>query len=176
MRVHHLFTKCSKCFFGETSVNYLDHIVTTVGVTMNPAKVEVLEAWPCPHSPHALHGFLGLIGYYWKFFAGYGGMAEPLMALVKREAFAWTVEVDAAFLALKKAFTSAPIIQLPNFTKHLVIDYDASGARFGVVLHQGDSVVAFFIQVVAPHHAKLPVYERELIGLVKAVRHWRPYL
>jgi len=29
---------------------------------------------------------------------------------------------------------------------------------------------------VAPHHAKLPAYERELIGLVKVVRHWRPYL
>ena len=29
---------------------------------------------------------------------------------------------------------------------------------------------------MAPHHAKLPAYERELIGLVKAVRHWRPYL
>jgi hypothetical protein len=29
---------------------------------------------------------------------------------------------------------------------------------------------------VAPHHQKLPAYERELIGLVKAVRNWRPYL
>lgn len=29
---------------------------------------------------------------------------------------------------------------------------------------------------IAPHHAKLPTYERELIGLVKAVKNWRPYL
>jgi len=29
---------------------------------------------------------------------------------------------------------------------------------------------------VAPQHAKLAAYERELIGLVKAVRFWRPYL
>jgi hypothetical protein len=29
---------------------------------------------------------------------------------------------------------------------------------------------------VAAHHAKLPAYEWELIGLVKAVRHWRPYV
>ena len=36
--------------------------------------------------------------------------------------------------------------------------------------------MAFFSRAVAAHHAKLPAYERELIGLVKAVRHWRPYL
>jgi hypothetical protein len=29
---------------------------------------------------------------------------------------------------------------------------------------------------VALYHQKLPAYERELIGLVKAVLHWRPYI
>lgn len=50
------------------------------------------------------------------------------------------------------------------------------GFGFRTVLHQGDGFIAFFSRAVAPHHAKLPAYERELIGLVKAVRHWRPYL
>jgi hypothetical protein len=36
--------------------------------------------------------------------------------------------------------------------------------------------VAYFSRAVAAHRAKLPAYERELIGLVKAIRHWRPYL
>lgn len=30
--------------------------------------------------------------------------------------------------------------------------------------------------MIAPRHAKLAAYERELIGLVMAVKHWRPYL
>jgi len=34
----------------------------------------------------------------------------------------------------------------------------------------------FFSRPIAPRHAKLAVYERELIGLVQAVKHWRPYL
>lgn len=29
---------------------------------------------------------------------------------------------------------------------------------------------------MAPQHAKLVVYERELIGLVQVVHHWRLYL
>lgn len=131
-------------FFGETSMNYLGHIAIALGVVMDLAKVEAVEAWPCPQSPRTLRGFLSLIGYYRKFIAGYGGMAEPLMALLKCEVFAWTLEADTAFLALKKALTSAPILQLQDFTKHFVVDCDASGARFGVVLHQGDGVVAFF--------------------------------
>lgn len=34
----------------------------------------------------------------------------------------------------------------------------------------------FFSRPVAPRHRALAAYERELIGLVHAVRHWRPYL
>jgi len=79
-------------------------------------------------------------------------------------------------LALKKALTSAPLLQLPDFNKRFIVDCDASSAGFGAVLHQGDGAVAFFSRAVAPHHAKLLAYERELIGLIKAVRHWRPYL
>jgi hypothetical protein len=46
----------------------------------------------------------------------------------------------------------------------------------GAVLHQGTGSVAFFSRSIAARHAKLAAYERELIGLVQAVRHWRPYL
>jgi hypothetical protein len=34
----------------------------------------------------------------------------------------------------------------------------------------------FYRRSVAPQHSKLAAYEHELIGLIKAVRHWRPYL
>jgi hypothetical protein len=72
--------------------------------------------------------------------------------------------------------TTAPLLQLPDFEKKFIVECDASGLGFGAVLHQGDGPVAFFSRAVAAHHAKLLAYERELIGLVKAVRHWRPYL
>lgn len=45
-----------------------------------------------------------------------------------------------------------------------------------MVLHQGTGAIAFFSRPFSPRHMKLAAYERELIGLVQAVRHWRPYL
>jgi hypothetical protein len=65
---------------------------------------------------------------------------------------------------------------LSNFTWPFIIDCDASGSDTGAVLHQGACPIAFFSQAIVPHHSKLAAYECELIGLVKAIRHWRPYL
>jgi hypothetical protein len=99
-----------------------------------------------------------------------------LTQLLKRESFRWSSAATAAFDALKNALTSAPVLQLPDFDKPFIIDCNASGSGFGAVLHQGAGPLAFFSRAIAPHHAKLAAYEQELIGLVKAVRHWRPYL
>jgi hypothetical protein len=44
------------------------------------------------------------------------------------------------------------------------------------VLIQDKHPLTFFSRPVAPRHQSLAAYERELIGLVLAIRHWRPYL
>jgi hypothetical protein len=100
----------------------------------------------------------------------------PFMALLKRDAFNWTPDVDRVFRNLKQMLMSARLLQLSDFNNHFIVECDASCSGFGVVLRQGDGPIAFFNRVVAAHHANILVYERELIGLVKVVRHWRPYL
>ena len=90
LRDNNLVLKKSKCSFGKSAVTYLGHIVSAQGVAMDPSKVDAVESWPIPRTIRALRSFLGLTGYYRKFIAGYGSVAAPLTALLKRDAFHWT--------------------------------------------------------------------------------------
>ncbi|KAK1627668.1 hypothetical protein QYE76_001983 [Lolium multiflorum] len=127
-------------------------------------------------SPRALRGFLGLAGYYRRYIQDFGLIAAPVTRLLRRDAFSWDEEAATAFAALQRALTMGPVLQMPDFDEPFVVDCDASGIGFGAVLHQGEGPLAFFSRPFAARHHKLAAYERELIGLVQAVRHWRAYL
>jgi hypothetical protein len=81
-----------------------------------------------------------------------------------------------AFGVLKAAVASAPVLAMPDFAKMFVVECNASSHEFGAVLVQDGHPIAFFRRPVTPRHHALAAYERELIGLVHAIRHWRPYL
>jgi hypothetical protein len=122
------------------------------------------------------------MGYYRRFIQNYGLVAHPLTQLLKKEAFAWNMDAEQAFITLKQALVEGPALQLPNFDDAFIVNCDTSGTGFGAVLHQDNGriayynrPIAFYCRPIAAQHAKLVAYERELIGLVKAVHHWHPY-
>jgi hypothetical protein len=136
LRAHSLHLKSSKCSFGTTAVAYLGHVISEGGVAMDAEKVAAVAAWPQPRSARGLRGFLGLAGYYRKFIREFGLIAAPLTRLLRRDAFTWDDDAEAAFEALKGALTSGPVLQMPDFSKPFVVDCDASGVGFVTVLHQ----------------------------------------
>lgn len=91
-------------------------------------------------------------------------IAAPQTALLK-EGFCWIEAASTAITALKTVVTTAPVFALPNFAEPFIIECDASTYGFSAVLLQGQHLVAFFSQLVAPCHQSLAAYERELIGL-----------
>ena len=143
---------------------------------MDQSKVAAVRSWPQPRSARGLRGFLGLAGYYRRFIQDYGIIAAPLTQLLRKDGFQWSSEAKAAFMALKAALSAAPVLHLPDFGASFIVDSDASGPSFGAVLHQDGAPLAFFSRPFAARHLKVAAYERELIGLIQAVRHWRPYL
>lgn len=136
-RSHRLHLKRSKCSFGASSVAYLGHIISTSGVAMDADKVAAVASWPTPRSAQGLRGCLGHARYYQKFIHDFGVIAAPLTRLLRRDAFAWDNEIEAAFQALKCALTTGPVFQMPDFDNPFMVECDASGVRFDTVLHQG---------------------------------------
>jgi len=105
--------KLSKCFFAQTQVEYLGHVVSASGVEPVASKVAAVHQWPTPRSTRAVRSFLGLAGFYRKFIRGYAIIAALLVAATTVEPFKWTPQAQSAFEQLKHALVSAPVLALP---------------------------------------------------------------
>jgi hypothetical protein len=68
-----------------------------------------------------MRGFLVLTGYYRKFSNNYGKITTPLIALLKKNSFAWTPATAQAFQTLNMAICTTRVLTLPDFTKTFVL-------------------------------------------------------
>ena len=139
-----LYVKKSKCQFGVKEVNYLGHIVSTDGVSVDQGKITTVLEWPVLKNLKALRGLLGLTGYYRRFIRGYSSLAAPLTALTKKNAFQLSPTAQEAFNNLKKVMTTPPVLSLPNFNLPFEIECDASSSRVGAMLMQNNHPHCFY--------------------------------
>jgi len=86
LRGANLKLKPSKCFFLQTSVKFLGHLVSSRGLETDREKTRLIEEWPVPTSLKQLRGFLGLAGYYRRFVKNFSKKAAPLNDLLKKTA------------------------------------------------------------------------------------------
>ncbi|TYK30692.1 RNA-directed DNA polymerase (Reverse transcriptase) [Cucumis melo var. makuwa] len=157
----------------KLKIEYLGHILSRDGVAIDPDKIKAIVDWPCPMNVREVRG---LTGYYRRFVQHYGSIAAPLTHLLKKGGFKWNDEAKEAFEKLKKAMMSLPVLALPSFDHPFEIETDASGYGVGAVLIQSKRSIAFYSHTLAMRVRARPVYERELMAVVLAVQHWRPYL
>lgn len=145
-------------------------------VAVDQAKVRCIHEWPKPTTFKGLRGFLGLAGYYCRFVKNFGAIARPLIYLLNKNGFKWTLAAEQVFARLKLALTSIPLIALPNFSKPFVLESDAYDGGIGVVLSQESHPIAYLSCILAPKHMAIHVYDKELMVIVYAMQQWRHYL
>lgn len=176
MQTHGLVANKKKCYFGQETVEYLGHLISKEGVAVDPSKVVSVTRWPIPKNVKGVRGFLGLTDYYRKFIKDYGKIAKPLTELTKKDAFMWNEKTQDAFDQLKRRLTTSPVLALPDFNKEFVIECDASGGGIGAILMQDRKLVAYYSKALGVRNLTKSAYEKELMAVVLAIQHWRPYL
>jgi transposase InsO family protein len=173
--------KPAKCELFQDQVNYLGHVVSSQGIATDPKKVETVKEWPIPRSIKELQAFLGLTGYYRQYISDYATIAKPLTILTgKNMKWTWDEEANVAFRSLKRSLINSPILAYPNPKIQYVLDTDASAVGVGAVLSQiqegKERAVAYYSKTLSPAERNYCVTRRELLAVVKAMKHFRPYL
>ncbi|KAD2805006.1 hypothetical protein E3N88_38383 [Mikania micrantha] len=158
----------SKCSFAGTTIEYLGHVISGKGVQTDPPKICAIQQWAVPTNLKQLRGFLGLAGYYRRFIKAFGVMARPLTDLLKKDSFKCNEEAQVAFEILKQAFTTAPVLALPGFSKEFVVETDASSKGLGAVLMQEGHPIAFISKALSTRQQSSSVYEKELLAILMA--------
>jgi hypothetical protein len=78
LREHKLYTKFSKCEFWLDRVQFLGHVLTLEGVSLDPSKVQDVLSWKSPASVYQIRQFLGLADYYRCFIPDCSKIAHPM--------------------------------------------------------------------------------------------------
>ncbi|KAH0695863.1 hypothetical protein KY289_013345 [Solanum tuberosum] len=172
-----LYAKFSKCEFWLRSVAFLDHIVSSEGIEVNPKKTEVVKKCPRPLSPTDIRRFLGLASYYRRFVEGFSSISPPLTTLTQKKVkFEWSESCERNFQLLKDKLTSAPVLTLPEGTEGFVVYCDASRVGLGCVLMQHGKVISYASRQLKIHEKNYPTHNLELAAVVFALKIWRHYL
>jgi hypothetical protein len=173
IRKHNLSLSASKCEFFMSEMVFAGASVGPKGVQPDLSKLTAIVNWKTPEDALALAGFLGLTGWFRDLVLGYAKKEQPLRDLLRKvdmpEKYTktvyrrimtnhklknhWNEEHTRAFLALKTAMTSEPVLKGPKWDgTPFIITTDGCKDAFGAVLTQRFETVLPSGKVVKRRH------------------------
>ena len=175
-----LFIKPEKCAFEQEETDYLSVIVGKGRLQMDLKKLQGVANYPVPQNITDVRAFLGFTRYYRYFMQNYSAIVCPLLDLTKKvNVFKWEACHQEAFDKIKTIMCKAPVL----------LQTDASAYSIGAVLSQEGGItpslathkkpvlhpIIYFSATFTPTERNYDIYERELLAVMKALAHWRPY-
>ena len=177
-----LVLRHDKCIFGAKEVNFLGHRISPKGVRPLPSKVSAVQEFPVPTTVKALQEFIGMINYYHRFVPALAAIMTPLYTVLhgKPKSLQWGPPQETAFQAAKDALAVATYLQFPVPSSPLILTTDASDIAMGAVLQQDiqgrHQPIAFFSRKLSPTEVRYSTFDRELLAVYSAVRHFKHFL
>ncbi|GFU89677.1 hypothetical protein TNCV_2265671 [Trichonephila clavipes] len=174
----------SKCVFGVTELIFIGHLITPDGIKPLPDKVQAVLDYKQPETVGSLRKFLGLLNFYRRFLPKAAEQQYLLSEFLncskgKKESkpLNWSSEAITAFQRCKQALAGAALLAHPSPSAPLALHVDASDYAIGGALHQVvDSELqplAFFSRKLTSSEKSYSAYDRELLAIYSAIRHFR---
>ena len=171
-----------KCFFFQTKIKYLGHVIENGKISMDPERIEKIVNFPVPHNVKALRRFTGMAQFCSRFVENFNSRLAPLYALTKKNApFVWNDSCREAFDYVKRKLTSSPVLQSPRTTDTFILETDASDWGIGGCLkgqrENGDEyVVSYSSAKLQDSEYRWNIVEKEGFAIVQNVDQFRHYL
>lgn len=173
----------NKCIFGQPEVTFLGYKVSAAGIQTLDTKVEAILDFPPPKTIKELRRFLGMINFYRRFIPHAASTQAPLNQLlagpkvIGSHPIEMTPALLEAFNQCKKDLSDATLLAHPDSQAELSIQTDASDTAMGAVLQQYKDnkwqPLAFFSKKLSPSQRKYSPYDRELLAIYEAIKHFR---
>ena len=166
-----MFTKFTKCEFWLKKVQFLGHVISEFGISVDPSKIQDVLNWKAPTSVPEIQSFLGLAGYYRRFVPEFSKIAKPMTELLKKGVkFHWDDNCEQAFQTLRRLLTSAAILAQPDITQPFDVYCDASGTGLGCVLMQNQRVIAYASRALEGQEENYATNDLEVAAVVYALK------
>ena len=82
-----------KCHFMVQRGIVLGHIISSNGIEVDRAKIDIIFNLPPPKSIRDVRSFLGHVDFYRRFIKDFSHISRPLCNLLQKEnQFEWTIE------------------------------------------------------------------------------------
>lgn len=170
-----------KCHFMVQEGIILGHLVSSKGIEVDRAKVDVIEKLPPPTSVKAIRSFLGHAGFYRRFIKDFSKIANHLCKLLEKDnPFVFSHDCRVAFEELKKRLVTAPIIVAPDWEQPFELMCNASDYAVGAVLGQRKEKtmhpIYYASRTLSGAQLNYTLTEKEMLAVVFAFDKFRSYL
>jgi hypothetical protein len=175
-----LILNWEKCHFMVTEGIVLGHKISSKGIEVDKAKVEVIEKLPPPVNVKGIRSFLGHAGFYRRFIKDFSKIAKPLSNLLNKDkSFNFDSSCLISFEELKQRLITAPVIIAPDWTLDFELMCDASDYAVGAVLGQRKNKIFHAIhyasKVLNDAQVNYATTEKVLLAIVYALEKFRSY-
>ncbi|XP_064080620.1 uncharacterized protein LOC135197485 [Macrobrachium nipponense] len=175
-----LVVNLRKCQFGVAEITYLGHVVGNGKLMPKDANVQAIREMPYPTTKKDAQRFLGMVQYFKRFIPNLSEAAAPITNLFRgNQEFRCTPECKKAYDYLKGILISNPVLRTPDYDRPFYMAVDASDIGVGAVLFQEKEQVrhpvAYYSKKLNPAQTRYSTIEKELLGLVLAMKHFESY-